>query len=199
MKFWGISIVFFGASLLAAVPKPTNDTFYPSKMTMTNGSSAPAAYRKDLAVDTQEACRTVHRALYLIENHMPQIKAYFKDGINFKVLFANETFYRKHLTARYQACTRTGVPFYRYGRCGTQQETLAFVRVTLGWVHSTINLCDEFFAASSWERQSVLVHEFGRLEDIGDDSNFSTNNIYVWDAITSKLADAKTFDALSKP
>lgn len=159
----------------------------------------PAAWGKDVAVDTQIACRNVHRALFLIESRYDKVQAMFEKGMNFKVLFANRAHYAKVLRNRYRACTKTGVPIYRYGLCGTDRETLAFVRVTLGFVHSTINLCDEYFSAPSRERQSVMVHEFGRLEDIGDSPNKDTNNIYVWDSIVGRLSDDLSYHELAKP
>lgn len=197
-SFWGL-VFFFNSLASAATPLPTNDTFYPAVMRMTNESAAAINWRRDLATDTQEACRTIHRSLYLVENRLDRLKAEFKNGMNFTVLFKNEAFYRKALTRRYRACLKTGVPFYKYGRCGTQQETVAFVKVTLGWVHSTVNLCDEYFATSVDQRRGTLVHEFGRLENIGDDTNYTTNNIFVWDAITSRMGDRHLFETLAKP
>ncbi len=182
-----------------AVPRPTNDTFYSGAMKMSNEAAAPISWRRDLSSDSQEACRVIHRSLYLIENQMARLKNEFKYGQNFKVLFANEGFYRKALRRRFAACTKSGVSFYKHGRCGTQQETVAFVNVTLGFVHSTINLCDEFFASSSAQRRDVVVHEFGRLEDIGDDPGANTNNIFIWDALNSRMGDSKSFEDLVKP
>jgi len=193
-----ISLFLVASSAFAAVPEPTAATFYPGKMPLT-GSGFPAAWAKDVGVDTQAACRNIHRALYLIETRFDKIREVFTVGINFKVLFANRAHYASLLARRYQACTRTGVSLYRYGRCGTERETLAFVRVTLGFVHSTINLCDEYFKAPVHERQSVMVHEFGRLENIGDSPNKDTNSIYVWDAIVGRLSDDLSYYALLKP
>lgn len=196
---WSIGFLFWSSVVLAATPLPTSDTFYPAPLRMTNENAAPVGWRRDLVTDTQEACRAIHRSLYLIENRMARIKAEYKFGANFPVLYKHEAFYRKALTRRYEACRKTGVTFYKVGRCGTQQETLAFVRVTLGFVHSTVNLCDEYFSAPVQQRRDVLVHEFGRLENIGDDEKYTTNNIFVWDAITGRLSDNQVFENLVKP
>lgn len=196
---FALGLFFVVVNAGQAVPIPTNDTYYSGAMKMTNEKAAPANWRRDLAADTQEACRTIHRSLYLVENKMAKLKLAYVHGYNFAVLFKNPEFYHKALARRYAACTKGGVPFYKYGRCGTQQETLAFVKVTLGFVHSTINLCDEYFARNSGARRDVAVHEFGRLENIGDDPNATTNNIYIWDAITSAMGEAKNFAEMAKP
>ncbi len=192
-----ISLFLLGSSAFAAVPEPTAATFYGGKMPLT-GSGYPAAWASDVAIDAQVSCKNIHRALYLTESRYDKIRGMFAKGSNFKVLFANRAHYTKRLTSRYKACTQTGVSLYRYGRCNTEQQTLAFVRVTLGFVHSTINLCDEYFKAPAGERQSVMVHEFGRLENIGDSANIDPNNIYVWDAIVGRLSEDINYYALLK-
>ncbi len=198
MRFILGLFLLWGGAAFAGVPEPTSVTFYPGKMPLT-GSGFPAAWAEDVRMDTQIACRNVHRALYLIENRYPRIQKEFEKGINFKVLFKNRAHYTKLLQRRYHACTKGGVSLYRYGRCNTPQQTLAFVRVTLGFVHSTINLCDEYFKAAATERTWVLVHEFGRLENIGDSPDFDTDAINVWEAIVGRLSEDRNYYALLKP
>ena len=72
------------------------------------------------------------------------------------------------------------------------------MKVTFGFVHTTINICDEYFADTADTRVGTLVHEYGRLENIADSANFDTNNIYVWDAIVGRLGEARTFTDLGE-
>jgi len=197
MKKTALLLMVVVTCAFGAVPEPLDTTVYGGQMALSG--DAPAGWTRDLKEDTQVACRNIHRALYLIENRYARFPMYFGKGINFAVLYKHKEFYVKTLESRYRACTKTGVKLYRYGRCNTEQHTLAFVRVTLGFVHSTINLCDEFFDQSADKRRDTLVHEFGRLEDIGDATDRGRNNIYVWDAIVGRLADDRAFHELKKP
>lgn len=189
---------FLAWTASAAAPFPTANFAYSGKVQISNQQHQNASTINALRGETQQACRVAHRSLYAIESYFPQVKQLIgSKGVNFPVLYANQEFYRKRLEKRLQACTGGQIKLNLVGRCGTAQGTVAFVKVTFGFVGSTIHLCDEFFQSGT-DRVGVLVHEFGRLENIGDSPNFDTNNIYVWDAITSRLAEPSTFDELGK-
>jgi hypothetical protein len=72
------------------------------------------------------------------------------------------------------------------------------VKVWFGYVGSTVHVCDEFFDAAHGVRVDTLVHEMGRLEDIGNSPHFDTDNIYVWDQIVGRLCEEQTYQAIVK-
>lgn len=193
-----LALVLGAATSWGTVPFPAANFPYFGKVEISNAKVQNATNVEALRLEAAQACRVTHRALFAIESYYPEIEELIgKNGANFPVLFKNREFYRKHLAKRYQACTAGKIKFRLHGRCGTDRETVAFVKVTFGFVHSTINICDEYFADTADTRVGTLVHEYGRLENIADSAKFDTNNIYVWDAIVGRLGDPKTFTELS--
>jgi hypothetical protein len=194
-----LALALLTVTAQAATPFPAANFPYFGKFELTNTKVQSASNVEALRTEALEACRVTHRALFAIENYYPEIQEYFGTmGANFPVLYKNREFYRSRLANRYKACTAGKVKIRLHGRCGTEQGTVAFVKVTLGFVHSTINICDEYFADSTDTRVGTLFHEYGRLEDIGDSPNFDTNNIYVWDRTAGRLGEADTFQKLAE-
>jgi hypothetical protein len=196
----GFLVLVLGATTgWATVPYPASNFPYFGKIEVTNTQVQNATNVEALRTEAAQACRITHRALFALQNYFTEVRELIgANGANFPVLYKNARFYEKHLTNRYQACTGGKIRLRLHGRCGTERETVAFVKVTLGFVHSTINICDEYFADTTETRVGTLVHEYGRLENIGDSTSFDTNNIYVWDAIVGRLGDARTFAELSE-
>lgn len=193
-----LSLVLGAVSGFATVPFPAANFPYFGKIEIANQKVQSATNVEALKQEAIQACRLTHRALFAIESYYPEIQEMMGSmGANFPVLYKNRDFYRKHLANRYQACTAGKILFRMHGRCATERDTVAFVKVTLGFVHSTINICDEYFTDSADARAGTLLHEYGRLENIADSTKFDTNNIYVWDAITGRLGDTRTFTDLS--
>ncbi len=196
-------IGFFALALLArtvnaTVPFPADNFPYFGKIQISNEQIQSATNVEDLRKEAGQACRFIHRSLFAVESYFPEIKELIgTKGVNFPVLFNNREFYRSRLAHRYLACASGKIKFNLHGRCGTEQETVAFVKVTLGFVGSTIHICDEYFADSTANRIATLVDEYGRLENIGDSPHFTTNNIYVWGSILGRLGDSITFNELT--
>lgn len=144
------------------------------------------------------ACMRMQRANIAIQHFWNEIRNYFGDrGVNFPVLYKNRAFYSEAIRHRLTACVRGKIRLYLYGRCGTDEETLAFVRTPFGIVLPTIYICDEYFEQQDpSNRILTLVHEFGRLEGIGDSEAFDTNNIRVWDMIMDRLTNSRDFEAI---
>ncbi len=170
---------------LLATPFPTTNFKYGTLVYISN-LSGNENLKEVLLSDTYYACRTIHRALYAIENYYEKIVGFYPNGVNFSVLFSNYNFYHKRLTSRFNICINGNIYLKLAGSggfCNSENGTDAYVKITLGFIHNTINICDLYFTADDSRRISVLTHEFGRLEGIGDSQNFDTNNIYVWDNI----------------
>ncbi len=163
------------------------------------GRACSAARSQILAQDSDGACTRMRRSLHLMEKYPHEILKHFKTGMNFAVYFKNEKFYKDRIRRRLNACNTGKIDLKCVGRCGTDQETLAYVLVTFGFVHSTINICDEYFEDHDSTRVGTLSHEYGRLESIGDSPNLDTNNIYVWDAITRALSNDYTYEVITNP
>jgi hypothetical protein len=162
-----------------------------------------AKQKKVLNADTAAACQKVRRALYVMEKFPERIEPYFgRSGANFSVYLKNPGFYKARLRRRVKACDQGPIPLScagSWGRCATDRETVAYVLITFGVVHDTINVCNTYFSDPDWERANTLTHEFGRLENIGDSQNFDTNNIYVWDRIVDGLSDPTNYSVLTAP
>lgn len=182
----------------AGAPFPAANFPYFGKVQLTRPHVQSATNVAELKKEAADACRVTHRALYAVENYFDEIRELIgSKGVNFPILYNNREFYRRRLANRFNQCTTGTIRLNLHGRCATEQGTLAFVKVTFGFVSSTINICDEYFTGQKAARVETLVHEYGRLENIGDSPNFDTNNIYVWDAIVGRLAEDRTFQDLS--
>ncbi len=193
--FWALVL---SASAFATVPFPANNFPYYGKIKVSNSHVQNASSVTALRDEATQACRITHRALFAVENYYAEIREMFPGtGANFPVLHKNKEFYRRKLSNRYAACTNGSIKLNLHGRCGTERETVAFVNVWFGIVGTTINICDEYFAQSADQRVSTLLHEYGRLEDIGDSPKFDTNNIYVWDNVIGRIGDQRTFQDLA--
>jgi hypothetical protein len=161
-------------------------------------SSCGPAQRWALQRDADGACKCIHRAYYALTHFQKEIPQYFGKGPNFGVFFENPEFYFQHLGKRYAQCTDGRVSLKCVGPCRSENERLAYVRVFLGHVSSTINVCDELFRTPSQQQIETVSHEYGRLEGIGDAPGMETDNIDVWDRIISRLCDDKAFADLKK-
>ena len=167
---------------------PKGEEIYRASIKVSQSHLNPTTVRQTQH-EARKACLRLHRALYLIEYHWDGIREYIGNGINSSVLYRNRSFYRKHLAKRVDQCLKGSLSF-KYERTGSRcrpGDTEAYVLVTLGWVHGTIHLCPLFFSGTETQRIRTLSHEYGRLEGVGDSTDFDTNNIYVWDAIISFL------------
>lgn len=194
--FW--ALVLTASSAMATVPFPANNFPYFGKIQVSNSHVQNSKNVTALRDEATQACRVTHRALFAIENYWEEIReAFGTNGPNFSVLYNNKALYRRKLSNRYGACTGGQIKLNLHGRCGTDRETVAFVKVTFGFVGTTIHICDEYFPMSQDARVSTLVHEYGRLENIGDSPNFDTNNIYVWDNTIGRLGELRTFQDLA--
>lgn len=160
------------------------------------GSACTAEQKRVLTKDAENACDRVRRALHAMQNYDAEIEASFKPGLNMGVYLANRAFYQKRLRNRLRVCNTGTLSLRCVGTCGTKQETDAYVKVTFGYVHQTINICDEFFKLPEGGRETTMAHEFGRLENIGDAEGLETNNIYVWDAILDGLSSKMMLQVL---
>lgn len=149
--------------------------------------------------ETRDACNRLRRALYLVDNYQEELNAEFANSIWLKVYFQNRAFYDTRLRRRVKACDQHRIDYKCVGLCATASERVAYVLTTLGFVHSTINLCDEHFQSSPPFRLTTLIHEFGRLEGIGDSGAWDTDDIHVWDGIFSTLGDPSTYQHLVRP
>jgi hypothetical protein len=156
--------------------------------------------KADLNVDSTAACQRMRRALYVMQQFPDRIKEHFgTKGSNFPVYYKNPGFYKTRLKSRVAACTKGPISMKCVGHCTSANETVAYVLVTFGFVGSTIHFCDEYFTDAAQTRAETMAHEFGRLEDIGDSSNFDTDNIFVWDAIVRGLSDDTNYATLTRP
>lgn len=156
-----------------------------------------------LREDVQAACGAVHRALYVLENHAEAaIDRMGRLGAVSRHLqeARNREFYVQRLRGRYAACAGGTVPLRLVGRCGTEQGTLAYVRTPFGVPLRTIHVCDEYFDQGAQARRRTLVHEFGRLEGIGDAESPSNDSIYTWDRVVDELMGGQdVYDAVTAP
>jgi hypothetical protein len=156
-----------------------------------------------LNTDTAAACKKMRRALYVMEKFPDRIKQVIgESGPNISVYFKNPEFYKTRLRNRVRACDKGPIPLScagSWGRCWTSRETVAYVLVTFGYVHSTINVCNTYFSDPPDVRAATLAHEFGRLENIGDSPEFDTNSIYVWDRIVGGLSEDYNYEPLTAP
>ena len=158
-------------------------------------STAPASV-KSLLDANEAACFCSNRALYAMKNYQKEIRDMFKAGMNFAVFFKHPEFYLQHIGNRFNQCNKGKINYRNVGRCGTEQGTLAYVTVSHGVAGTLVHLCDEFY--ESHQQASVVQHEFGRLENIGDSPDFTTDNIFVWDALIDHLCDETTYRTLEK-
>lgn len=173
------------------VPYPTKGYQYGATIYFYGGDRVSESATQTLATDVYYACRSIHTATYAIENFWREIFEYFgTTGANFSVLYQNYEFYHERFLSRYHTCYGGSIKLNLVGDCPTERGTLAYVKTTFGIVHSTINICGQYFSCSESERRHTLVHEFGRLEGIGDSEEFDTDNIYVWDGVVGRLNES---------
>ncbi|MBY0369785.1 hypothetical protein K2X33_03800, partial [bacterium] len=156
-------------------------------------SSCSDTQKSVAATDTAAACTVMRRALYLIDHHTHHLKQLFSKSIALSEYFKNEAFYQDRLRRRVKACNDNRINLHCVGLCATKSERVAYVLETLGFMHTTINLCDEFFSSDPHYRISTMVHEFGRLEGINRDEGWNTSDIFLWDGIFRTLGDLQNY------
>lgn len=146
-----------------------------------------ASQESQLRKVVADSCSCMHKAADAARNHRKEIHSTFEKGVNFRVFGKSPDFYTTRFENRSQACLRSSLKFKCVGECNTAREREAYVWTPFGFVGSTIYLCDEFFPSERRHQEFVMLHEFGRLEDVGDDEELVTNNIAVWDRIVGGL------------
>lgn len=203
-----IALLFLGLALplgAMAVEQPGPKPHYKGRIQINNWARRPASDLVQVREYAQGACLRMHRALYASTHLWPQIwkNVSSTKSINMSVLYRNRAFYQKRWKKRLSACQSGRIKLRTAGTrgyCRSDNGTEAYVKVTFGFVHSTINLCDLYFrGGNKSSRIETMAHEFGRLEDIGDSPDFDTNNIYVWDAITRWLSQDRNWKRLVAP
>lgn len=187
----------------ARAPEYDADRGYGVRVDIDDRSGGGNERHGTLREDVQAACGSVHRALYVLENHAEAaIDRMGRLGVTSRHLqnADNRAFYVQRLRGRYAACTGGTVSLRLVGRCGTEQGTLAYVRTPFGVPLRTIHICDEYFDQGAAERRRTMAHEFGRLEGIGDADSPSNNSIYTWDRVVDELMGGQdVYDALTNP
>ncbi len=158
----------------------------------TSTSACDAHKKQVLTKDVTAACDRVRRALHIARTYDKELEVMYQKGTNMRVYLKNKVFYQKRLANRLKACDKGTVALRCVGTCGTSRETVAYVNTTLGYVHQTINVCNEFFSGLEDIRERDIAHEFGRLEGIGDADDMVTDNIFVWDAVLTQLSSPLT-------
>jgi hypothetical protein len=191
-SFQGFSRLFVVLSLVSAAAFADPVVDYSGSLCRDGGRDST------LQSTANASCVCIDRALDLLANHRAAVEKEYANGINFKVFFASPDFYLTRLRNRQAQCDGGSIKFHCVGMCNQADGELAYVRVILGWVWPTVNVCDEFFQLGASQQVDTITHEMGRLENIGDSPNFDTDNIYVWDDIVGHLCDEATYQRLSK-
>ncbi len=154
-----------------------------------------AQQKRTVEADVRQACAVVKRSLYVLENYEGYLRKNFVYSLAFKTYFGNQSFYKTLLKKRIKACEQGKISYQcvadNSGNCDSENETDAYVlhyKPLIGWYTvpgNVIHYCDRYFASNSMRRLDDTVHEFGRLEGIGD-AETGTDDIYMWDGIVNR-------------